>query len=217
VEIEPGIDGLVHISDMSWTKRIQHPSEVVRKGDDVEVLILGVDADNKRISLGLKQTQDDPWAEIARDYTPGTPINGTISRLQDKGVAVDLGNDLEGFVPLSQIGVTGLQNPADLFAEGDELEMEVSEVDPDNRRIVLNVTRVPKLENGEIILPAPAAEEGGELLAEAEGTELVAGAPEVEPGGITVQAAIAEADPISQPPSEPVTEGTVKEEEPEEK
>jgi small subunit ribosomal protein S1 len=220
VEIEPGIDGLVHISDMSWTKRIQHPSEVVRKGDDVEVLILGVDADNKRISLGLKQTQDDPWAEIARDFTPGTPINGTISRLQDKGVAVDLGNDLEGFVPLSQIGVTGLQNPADLFAEGDELEMEVSEVDPDNRRIVLNVTRVPKLENGEIIRPAAPAvaaegEEGGEAVAEA--GEIVADAPAVEPGGDPVAAAIAEADPIPQPPSEPVTEESDTGEETEEK
>jgi small subunit ribosomal protein S1 len=153
VEIEPGIDGLVHISDMSWTKRIQHPSEVVRKGDDVDVLILGVDAENKRISLGLKQTQEDPWAEISQQYTVGTKINGTVSRLQEKGVAVDLGDDLEGFVPLSQLGVTGLQNPADLFVEGDEMEMEITEVDPENRRIVLNALRIPKLEGGEIILP----------------------------------------------------------------
>jgi small subunit ribosomal protein S1 len=231
VEIEPGIDGLVHISDMSWTKRIQHPSEVVRKGDDVSVLILGVDADNKRISLGLKQTQEDPWAEIAQEYTPGTPLNGTIARLQDKGVAVDLGNDLEGFVPLSQIGVTGLQNPADLFAEGDELEMEVSEVDPDNRRIVLNVTRIPKLENGEIIRPVPpvAAEAEGveapEATAETEDvTEPVAEAaaePVVEAeaeadaiadvGDDPVETAVAEADPASRPPAIPVTEGTVAE------
>jgi small subunit ribosomal protein S1 len=157
VEIEPGIDGLVHISDMSWTKRIQHPSEVVRKGDDVDVVILGVDADNKRISLGLKQTQDDPWEDISRDLLVGTPATGPITRLQDKGVAVDIGNDLEGFVPLSQIGVTGLQNPADFFVEGDELEMEVTEVDPENRRIVLSVTRVPKIEAGAVPQPRPAA------------------------------------------------------------
>jgi small subunit ribosomal protein S1 len=162
VEIEPGIDGLVHISDMSWTKRIQHPSEVVRKGDDVDVLILGVDAENKRISLGLKQTQDDPWSEIAQAYTPGRQISGKVSRLQDKGVAVDLGDDIEGFVPLSQLGVAGLQNPADLFVEGDELEMEVAEVDPENRRIVLNATRVPKLEEGAVIRPtSPPSETGG--------------------------------------------------------
>jgi small subunit ribosomal protein S1 len=177
VEIEPGIDGLVHISDMSWTKRIQHPSEVVKKGDDVDVLILGVDAENKRISLGLKQTQEDPWGEIAENYTVGQEINGTISRLQDKGVAVDLGDDVEGFVPLSQIGVAGLQNPADLFAEGDALEMTITEVDPENRRIVCAVNRVPKLEEGAEIRPAtrPAptegeAEAGVEAEVEAEAT-----------------------------------------------
>jgi small subunit ribosomal protein S1 len=155
VEIEPGIDGLVHISDMSWTKRIQHPSEVVKKGDDVDVVILGVDAENKRISLGLKQTHDDPWSELSEGYPIGTEIDGSITRLQDKGVAVDIGNEMEGFVPLSQIGVTGLQNPADVFAEGDALEMRVTEVDPDNRRIVLEVTRVPKLEGD--VAPVAAA------------------------------------------------------------
>jgi small subunit ribosomal protein S1 len=199
VEIEPGIDGLVHISDMSWTKRIQHPSEVVRKGDDVEIVILGVDAENKRISLGLKQTQDDPWSEIAQEYTPGRQINGTISRLQDKGVAVDLGNDIEGFVPLSQLGVAGLQNPADLFAEGDALEMEVTEVDPENRRIVLNTTRVPKLEEGAVIRPAAgaAAAEGGET--ERAGDEAVDEA--AADSGDPVAAAIAQADVQPEPQS----------------
>jgi small subunit ribosomal protein S1 len=153
VEIEPGIDGLVHISDMSWTKRIQHPSEVVKKGDDVDVVILGVDAENKRISLGLKQTIEDPWDELAQRFYAGQEINGTVSRLQDKGVAVDLGDDIEGFVPVSQLGVTGLQNPADVFAEGDELEMRVTEVDAPNRRIVLETTRVPKFEGGQPVLP----------------------------------------------------------------
>ena len=164
VEIEPGIDGLVHISDMSWTKRIQHPSEVVKKGDDVEVVILGVDAENKRISLGLKQTQDDPWDELAERFYAGQEINGTVSRLQDKGVAVDLGDDIEGFVPVSQLGVTGLQNPADVFADGDELEMRVTEVDAPNRRIVLEVTRVPKFEGGQPTLPVrnESVEDGGD-------------------------------------------------------
>jgi small subunit ribosomal protein S1 len=159
VEIEPGIDGLVHISDMSWTKRIQHPSEVVRKGDDVEVVILGVDAENKRISLGLKQTQEDPWDELAQRFHAGMDVDGKISRLQDKGVAVDLGDDIEGFVPVSQIGVNGLQNPADVFAEGDALEMRVTEVDVANRRIVLEVTRVPKFEEGGVpAAPVASAE-----------------------------------------------------------
>jgi small subunit ribosomal protein S1 len=199
VEIEPGIDGLVHISDMSWTKRIQHPSEVVRKGDDVEVLILGVDADNKRISLGLKQTQDDPWSEIAQSYGPGTQINGTISRLQDKGVAVDLGSDLEGFVPLSQLGVTGLQNPADLFVEGDALEMEVTEVDPDNRRIVLTATRVPKLEGGDVVLPS-----GGDVAAAPAAEAPAAEAPAAEEP--TSEAPVAEAPAGDEQPGEERTE-----------
>ncbi|HYW05418.1 MAG TPA: 30S ribosomal protein S1 [Longimicrobium sp.] len=183
VEIEPGIDGLVHISDMSWTKRIQHPSEVVKKGDDVEVVILGVDAENKRISLGLKQTQDDPWDQLAEQFYAGQEINGTVSRLQDKGVAVDLGDDIEGFVPVSQLGVTGLQNPADVFADGDELEMRVTEVDAPNRRIVLEVTRVPKFEGGQPTLPVrdESVEDGGDG---SEGSEVgYDDAPTAEVGG----------------------------------
>jgi len=203
VEIEPGIDGLVHISDMSWTKRIQHPSEVVRKGDDVDVVILGVDAENKRISLGLKQTQDDPWGQIAQDYEVGRKVDGKISRLQEKGVAVDLGDDIEGFVPLSQLGVAGLQNPADLFAEGDDLEMEVTEVDPDNRRIVLNTLRVPKIEEGGVLLPpvtvaAPAADAGDtpetEIVAEAEVAAEVEGVVEAEIVAEVTEAPAADAD-----------------------
>jgi small subunit ribosomal protein S1 len=213
VEIEPGIDGLVHISDMSWTKRIQHPSEVVKKGDDVDVMILGVDAENKRISLGLKQTQDDPWGEIAEQYTVGMDIDGTISRLQDKGVAVDLGNDVEGFVPLSQIGVAGLQNPADLFVEGDALEMTITEVDPENRRIVCAVNRVPKLEEGAEIRPAARAEAPAAADAEAGESEApAAGATEAsvaeQPGSPAAEA------PEEQPAVEAPAEQPAAEEEP---
>jgi small subunit ribosomal protein S1 len=198
VEIEPGIDGLVHISDMSWTKRIQHPSEVVRKGDDVEVVILGVDAENKRISLGLKQTQDDPWGQIAQDYSVGRKVDGKISRLQEKGVAVDLGDDIEGFVPLSQLGVAGLQNPADLFAEGDDLEMEITEVDPDNRRIVLNATRVPKLEDGAVLLPPSPSASGAEAEADQADAEPAGDARESDAAEVTADAgsdAAVEAEP----------------------
>jgi len=85
VEIEPGIDGLVHISDMSWTRRVQHPSEVMKKADTVEVVILNIDADSKRISLGLKQAQEDPWLKIGTDYPVGTDLEGRIVRVLDKG------------------------------------------------------------------------------------------------------------------------------------
>ena len=106
VEIEPGIDGLIHISDMSWTKRVQHPSEVVKKGDAVDVVILNIDAENKRISLGLKQAEEDPWLQHRRDLSGRhRSCAARVVRLMDKGVVVDIGNDIEGFVPMSQLGV----------------------------------------------------------------------------------------------------------------
>jgi small subunit ribosomal protein S1 len=144
VEVELGIDGLVHISDMSWTRRVQHPSEVVRKGEEVEVVILSIDPDQKRISLGLKQVDDDPWYELAQRFEPETETSGHVVRLLDKGLVVDLGDDVEGFVPISQLGVDEeLGEPADLFGEGDRLELKVLESDPINRRIVLSVTHAP--------------------------------------------------------------------------
>ena len=145
VEIEPGIDGLIHISDMSWTKRVQHPSEVVKKGDAVDVVILNIDSENKRISLGLKQAEEDPWLRIGETYPVGTELPGKVVRLMDKGVVVDLGNDIEGFVPVSQLNPEGtVTNPADFAWETMNLVMRVLEVDPIHRRIVLAVTSVPE-------------------------------------------------------------------------
>ncbi|HEU5170809.1 MAG TPA: 30S ribosomal protein S1 [Gemmatimonadales bacterium] len=143
VEIEPGIDGLIHISDMSWTKRIQHPSEVVKKGDAVDVVILNIDAENKRISLGLKQAQEDPWLHIGETYPIGMELRGRVLRLMDKGVVVDVGNDIEGFVPMSQLGVPNIENPADAVKEGQVVDMRVLEVDPIHHRIVLAVIGYP--------------------------------------------------------------------------
>lgn len=169
VEVEPGIDGLVHVSDMSWTKRIQHPSEVLKKGDEVEVVALSIDVDQKRISLGLKQTEDDPWYTLAQKYAPGTETKGTAVRLLDKGVVVDLGDDVEGFVPVSQLAEDReIRSPSDVVRTGDELEMKVMESDPINRRIVLQVTALP--ERSEEEEQAMAAEAEAAAAAEA-GTE----------------------------------------------
>ena len=144
VEIEPGIDGLIHISDMSWTKRVQHPSEVVKKGDAVDVVILNIDSENKRISLGLKQAEEDPWLKIGETYPVGTELPATVVRLMDKGVVVDLGNDIEGFVPVSQLNPEGtVTNPADFAWETMKLNTRVLEVDPIHRRIVMAVVDVP--------------------------------------------------------------------------
>ena len=146
VEIEPGIDGLIHISDMSWTKRVQHPSEVVKKGDSVDVVILNIDSDNKRISLGLKQASEDPWLRIGETYPVGTELPGKVARLMDKGVVVDVGNDIEGFVPISHLNVTGteVQSPADVAWEGQAMNVRILEVDPIHRRIVLGVVDIPE-------------------------------------------------------------------------
>ncbi len=157
VEIEPGIDGLIHISDMSWTKRVQHPSEVVKKGDAVDVVILNIDGENKRISLGLKQAEEDPWLKIGETYPIGMELRGRSVRLMDKGVVVDLGNDIEGFVPMSQLGIPNIENPGDAVKEGQVLELKVLEVDPIHHRIVLAVIGYPD----EPIIPPvrPAFEE----------------------------------------------------------
>src|SRR6187401_412872 len=144
VEIEPGIDGLVHVSDMSWTRRVEHPSEVVQKGDTVDVLILNIDSDNKRISLGLKQATEDPWLRIGETYPVGTELRGKVVRLMDKGVVVDVGNDIEGFVPLSHIpSDKPIDSPADVCYETMILDLRIVEVDPIHRRIVLTVVDIP--------------------------------------------------------------------------
>jgi len=178
VEVEPGIDGLVHISDMSWTRRVQHPSEAVRKGEEIEVVVLSIDGEQKRISLGLKQTEEDPWYELAEKFQPGLETGGTVVRLLDKGVVVDLGDDVEGFVPVSQLGgEEGVEDPVQRFVEGDRLELKVLESDPINRRIVLAVTAAPDVEERE----ARKAEEAENGASEAEPVAAEAEAAEAEP------------------------------------
>jgi small subunit ribosomal protein S1 len=144
VEIEPGIDGLVHVSDMSWTKRVEHPSEIVQKGEEVDVMVLDVDAENKRISLGLKQLQDDPWPGISERLAPGVELEGTVARVQDKGVVMDLGDDIEGFVPGSHAAIEDPSRLDDYYREGVQVSLKVVESDAANRRIVLEVTEEPE-------------------------------------------------------------------------
>jgi small subunit ribosomal protein S1 len=139
VELEEGIDGLVHVSDMSWTKRVAHPSEVLKKGEAVEVVILSIDKEHRRISLGLKQVSDDPWPQLADQFPPGLEVTGTVNRLFDRGAIVDLGNGIEGFVPLSQLGIDDLKRPNDAFEVGEPLTMKVTRVDVPNHRLILSV------------------------------------------------------------------------------
>ncbi len=170
VEIEPGIDGLVHVSDMSWTKRVEHPSEVVQKGQELQVVVLDVDAENKRISLGVKQVQEDPWPEISERLAPGVELDGHVSRVQEKGVVVDLGDDVEGFVPVSGTGIEDAEKLEEYYGSGDSVSLRVIESDAANRRIVLEVTETPERKPQEEIEAARrAAEAAIAAKAEAEG------------------------------------------------
>ncbi len=139
VELEEGIDGLVHVSDMSWTKRVSHPSEVVKKGESVEVVVLSIDKEHRRISLGLKQVQDDPWPTLAEKFPPAMVVQATVNRLFDRGAIVDVGGDIEGFVPLSQLGMDDLKRPGEAFLPGETLTLRVTRVDVPNHRLVLSV------------------------------------------------------------------------------
>ncbi|MDZ7269205.1 MAG: 30S ribosomal protein S1 [candidate division KSB1 bacterium] len=138
VELEEGIDGLVHISDLSWTKKIRHPGEVVKKGDEVEVVVLNVDKANRRISLGYKQTKENPWEVFEKDYGVHTRTTGKIVRMIDKGVIVELPAEVDGFVPLSHLAKPNLTKPADGYAVGDTLELVVIEFNKDNKKIILS-------------------------------------------------------------------------------
>lgn len=139
VELEEGIDGLVHISDMSWTRRIQHPSEVMKKGDKIEVKIIKIDHDNRRISLGFKQLIEDPWPELAAKYAVASESLGTISRMLDRGAIVSLEGNVEGFVPTNQLGAKDTKGETSVFKEGDELPLQVIEFDANQHKIVLSV------------------------------------------------------------------------------
>ena len=183
VEIEPGIDGLVHVSDMSWTRRVEHPSEVVQKGDEVNVMVLDVDAENKRISLGIKQLVEDPWPQISERFVPGLESAGKVVRVQDKGVVVDLGDEIEGFVPASHSGVEDADLLEEYYHAGDPVDLRVIESDVANRRVVLEVTSTPEHRPGRVSKPEgfealeaePADAEGELPMAEAgAGAESVA-------------------------------------------
>ena len=139
VEIKDGVDGLIHVSDMSWTKKINHPSEMVKKGDKVECVVLAVDKEKRRISLSMKHLTEDPWDSVETTYPVNSEVTGKIVRLLDRGVVVELPNGLEGFIPVSKLTAEYIKVPADAFKVGDEVPAAVTEIDQTNRKIYLSV------------------------------------------------------------------------------
>ncbi|HTM53260.1 MAG TPA: 30S ribosomal protein S1 [Pirellulales bacterium] len=143
IEIEEGIDGLLHVSDMSWTRKISHPSEVVEKGQTVECKVLSVDQQRRRIALGLKQLEEDPWAtDIPSKYQPGQLVTGTVTKITNFGVFVGLENGLEGLLHISELAEHKVENAEELVKVGDQIEVKVLRVDAAERKIGLSKKRV---------------------------------------------------------------------------
>ncbi|REJ90265.1 MAG: 30S ribosomal protein S1 [Planctomycetota bacterium] len=143
IEIEEGIDGLLHVSDMSWTRKISHPSEMLEKGQEIDCKVISVDQQRRRIALGLKQLSEDPWAnDIPSKYQPGQIVKGTVTKLTNFGVFVGLENGLEGLLHISELADDKIENPEDVVKEGEEIEVKVLRVDTDERKIGLSRKRV---------------------------------------------------------------------------
>jgi len=142
VEIEPGIDGMVHISDLSWTKKFNHPSEMLQRGDEVKCLVLEVDEEKRRVSLGIKQLTEDPWIRaIPEKYIPGQIIKGTITKLTNFGAFVELEPNLEGLLHISELADHKIDKPSDVVKVGDEVEVKILRIDPESRKIGLSLRR----------------------------------------------------------------------------
>jgi len=139
VELEPGIDGLLHISDMTWARNVSHPSEVLKKGQAIETAILHVDKDAKRISLGLKQIQPDPWESAIQKYPVGSNVKGKVVRIADFGAFVELEAGIDGLLHISQMSSRPVARSEDIVQMGDELTLKVIRVDPNERRIGLSL------------------------------------------------------------------------------
>ena len=143
VQIEPGVEGLVHVSEMSWSKRTKHPSKVVKAGDEVDVVVLEVKTDQRRISLGLKQTLADPWGAAAEKYPVGTIVTGRIRNLADFGAFVEIEEGMEGLIHISDVSWTErIKHPSEKFKKGDTVEAKVLKVDSENRRLSLGIKQL---------------------------------------------------------------------------
>lgn len=137
IELEPGVDGLVHVSDLSWTHKVNKPSDLLKKGEAAEVMVLSVDTENRKISLGIKQLTDDPWEQLTKDLYTGTQVAGKIIRIVNYGVFVELENGLEGLVHISEIPGVSAQELEKHFKPGQTIEVSILHIDHEGRKIAL--------------------------------------------------------------------------------
>jgi len=197
VGVEEGIDGLVHISDLSWVKKFRHPKEIFKKGDEVECVVLDLDPERERFSLGIKQLTADPWTLVAEKYRPGTRVRGKVVSITDFGAFVELEEGVEGLVHISELSDQQVNDPKEVVQIGQEVKVEVLSVDPKERRIRLSLRAASQAKEKEEVEQYPTAEWDGKSklgemiqkkLLEVKGKELFTGeskpkeTPEAKPG-----------------------------------
>ena len=171
IGIDEGIDGLVHISDLSWTKRIKHPSELYKKGEEIQAIVLNIDKENERFSLGVKQLNADPWEEIPKRYPVGSSVVGTVTNVTDFGLFVEIEEGIEGLVHVSEISKEKIKTPVGLFQEGQEVTAKVVNIGREERKIGLSLKRLEEEEEKTryydyIDSPKAATSNLGQLLKE---------------------------------------------------
>ncbi len=159
VEIEEGIDGLIHVSDMSWGRRVKHPSEILKKGDEVQAVLTAIDVENRRISLSIKEFRPNEWEEFAQKHQPGDLVDGTVAKVADFGVFVRLPEGLEGLMHVSETPLPRGEKPGNVYHEGDPVRVRILRIEPHEQRIGLSSRDVDQPEPGGAPAPdaAPAA------------------------------------------------------------
>ncbi len=215
IEIEEGIDGLLHVSDMSWTRKISHPSEIVEKGQEIQCKVLSVDQQRRRIALGLKQMEEDPWAtDIPNRYQQGQLIQGKVTKITNFGVFVGLEDGLEGLLHISELADHKVENPQEVVNVGDDIEVKILRVDSEERKIGLSRKRVEWAEEDEAAAEAAEAEAASRAT-EADGD--LKGGIGGDSGPLFKAASAAETSEAAAEPSESAATATVRsDDEPEE-
>ena len=142
IELEPGVEGLIHVSEMSWSKRVKHPSKILNQGDAVEAMVLGVDPGARRISLGLKQVESNPWHELIDKYPVGTTINGKVRNLTEFGAFVEVEEGIDGLIHISDMSWSKIKHPSEVLKKGDSVEAQVLSIDAENQRLSLGLKQL---------------------------------------------------------------------------
>jgi small subunit ribosomal protein S1 len=143
VELEQGIEGLVHVSEMSWNKKVTHPSKIAKVGDEVDVVVLDIKPSDRRVSLGIKQALPDPWLQVAEKYPVGTVVTGKVRNIAEFGAFIEIEDGFDGLVHVGDVSWTGrVKNPHEVFKKGEPITAKVLKIDPENRRVSLGIKQV---------------------------------------------------------------------------